>query len=100
MIPFNLDRFDDTANARSARQRIREIAMSYLSEPGKEREAAALLLARLVLRCVARQLGSVRGLTWRSVGKIPRPVFLAPSQKICDLLSVAKGTSLPIFWCV
>lgn len=52
MIPFGLDRFDHLAAGASTWTRLQDIGFRYLGEPGKEREAAALLLARLMLRCV------------------------------------------------
>lgn len=51
MIPFGLDRFDNLSKSGATTwSRLEDIGWRFLDEPGKEREAAALLLARLMLR--------------------------------------------------
>jgi hypothetical protein len=54
MIPFNLSRFDNLSTLQSQNistyEYLEKIGWSYLGLPGKEREAAALVLARLMLR--------------------------------------------------
>ncbi|KAA1133836.1 hypothetical protein PGTUg99_023888 [Puccinia graminis f. sp. tritici] len=54
MIPFDLSRFDKLSTLQtqnlSTYQYVEKVGWSYLSLPGKEREAAALVLARLMLR--------------------------------------------------
>jgi hypothetical protein len=71
MIPFDLSRFDklktlQTQNI-STYQYVEKVGWSYLSLPGKEREAAALVLARLMLRWVSYSLLSFQfSLSWKS----------------------------------
>ncbi|EFP90431.2 uncharacterized protein PGTG_16018 [Puccinia graminis f. sp. tritici CRL 75-36-700-3] len=54
MIPFDLSRFDKLSTLQAQKistyQYVEKVGWSYLSLPGKEREAAALVLARLMLR--------------------------------------------------
>jgi len=54
MIPFDLSRFDKISTLQSQNistfEYVEKIGWSYLRLPGKEREAAALVLARLMLR--------------------------------------------------
>lgn len=54
MIPFDLSRFDKISTLQtqniSTFEYVEKIGWSYLRLPGKEREAAALVLARLMLR--------------------------------------------------
>lgn len=54
MIPFNLSRFDqipcNQLQGLNTCDNIRKSSLHFLRAPGKEREAAALVLARLMLR--------------------------------------------------
>jgi len=50
IIPFDLSQFDEPDDVRGTANSLQKIAKGYLSSPGLEREAAALLLSRLYMR--------------------------------------------------
>jgi len=54
MIPFDLDRFDETHERGKTAEAIEGIAKRYLCRAGVEREGAALVLSRLYTRCVQK----------------------------------------------
>ncbi|KAI9611466.1 hypothetical protein H4Q26_008416 [Puccinia striiformis f. sp. tritici PST-130] len=99
MIPFDLSRFDQLATLQtqntSTYQYVERIGWAYLGLPGKEREAAALVLARLMLRedvfhshlltFVEKCIGHLR-----TAGE--HDLFLATgiAQVLCILLELAR----------
>lgn len=52
MLPFDLSQFDEEDQAGRTAAQIEEIAKSNLSRAGVERDAAAILLARLYTRYI------------------------------------------------
>ncbi|KAH9936306.1 TBCD protein [Fomitopsis serialis] len=50
MIPFDLDQFDESERAGETAEKIESLGKRYLNNAGLEREAAAILLARLYVR--------------------------------------------------
>ncbi|PLW44532.1 hypothetical protein PCANC_08102 [Puccinia coronata f. sp. avenae] len=103
MIPFNLSRFDNLSTLQSQNistyEYLEKIGWSYLGLPGKEREAAALVLARLMLRedvfrshLLAFVEKSLEHL--RSAGE--HDLFLATgiAQVLCILVELARPPQL------
>ena len=52
VIPFDLAQFDEPDNIGGTARALQDVAKRHLGASGLEREAAALLLSRLYMRCV------------------------------------------------
>ena len=52
MLPFDLSQFDELAGSDKTAQDLENIAKSHLGKAGVEREAAAIMLARLYGRYI------------------------------------------------
>ena len=50
MIPFDLEQFDETDRAGETAEKLESLGRKHLNNAGLEREAAAILLARLYVR--------------------------------------------------
>ena len=50
MIPFDLEQFDETDRAGETAEKLESLGKKHLNNAGLEREAAAILLARLYVR--------------------------------------------------
>ena len=103
MIPFDLSRFDKLSVLQlqtvSTYQYVEKIGWSYLGLPGKEREAAALVLARLMLREDVFRL-HLLGFVERCLENLraagEHDLFLATgiSQVLCILVELARPPQL------
>jgi tubulin-specific chaperone D len=56
MIPFDLAQFDEDGQPGRTAEAVESIGKSYLGKAGIDRDAAALLLSRLYMRCVDVEL--------------------------------------------
>lgn len=53
LIPFDLAQFDEVDKIGQTAKTLESVAKTYLGAAGLEKEAAALLLSRLYIRCVS-----------------------------------------------
>ena len=64
LIPFDLSQFDEPDNKGHTARTLEATAKSYLGAAGLEREAAALLLARLYVRYAVKNIFNLHALTF------------------------------------
>lgn len=50
-IPFDLHRFDGPGSPNETMDALKELSIKYIDSAGLERDAAAILIARLYVRC-------------------------------------------------
>jgi hypothetical protein len=55
LIPFDLAQFDDESDLGHTAKSLELVGKTYLCKAGLERDAAALLLSRLYMRCVLQK---------------------------------------------
>lgn len=104
MIPFDLAQFDAGArtspsDALSTMSRIEAVGRSFLSSPGKERDAAANVLCKLFQRRDANEAQFSGFLRWSRMAILPpaQPsTFLATGilQTLCNIVKVLAPEAL------
>jgi len=104
MIPFDLVRFDQNTKSTTLHKdrtatRIQNVGKYFLTSPGKERDAAAIVLGKLFQRKDASQEDFQDFLVWSKETLLPTPepsIFVATGilQTLCNVVKALSPKAL------